>query len=225
MLDAWAVYLNKPDPADPKRTVWQRRLIDIRPLKPLLDIPPPIFRDKIFLPLSRSFSVRNELRNHCWVWQRDSSGTLRWLHSLVGYRDGHCTGPQGQNPSADGYGVTFKPTKTITQWALMDVNGDGHPDFVYNGSPIGRMVPDAQEPQSPGTLGEFRETQVEVVVDFIGSVEVRALINVAGVKLEAGRDIADDDPNRLPLRIPFWCRGHQFSRRRSRLLPGAALAV
>ena len=36
VLDAWAVYLNKPDAVDPKRTVWQRRLIDIRPLKPLL---------------------------------------------------------------------------------------------------------------------------------------------------------------------------------------------
>ena len=34
--------------------------------------------------------------------------------------------------------------------------------------------------------------------DFVGSVDVRALINVAGVQLKAGQDRGDDDPNQPP---------------------------
>ena len=32
VLNAWAVYLNTPDPQDPNHIIWERREIDIRPL-------------------------------------------------------------------------------------------------------------------------------------------------------------------------------------------------
>ena len=40
VLNAWAVYLNKPDPQDPNRITWERREIDIRPLLKYLPTSP-----------------------------------------------------------------------------------------------------------------------------------------------------------------------------------------
>src|SRR5262249_26874559 len=62
-LNAWVVYLNKPDQQDPNLVAWIRREIDIRPLlKYLPTSPAVIFQgpDGIFLPLSSTVTGHDQ---------------------------------------------------------------------------------------------------------------------------------------------------------------------
>ena len=200
--NAWVVYLNTPHPADPKRIVWQRRLIDIRPLIRALGLTEPGIFEPVRVPLSQSVTVQNRHFNHCWQWHTDASGTFDWHSSLLGYNiaSGICKGPQGQRGDLDDFGWTDQAAKTITQWQLLDLNGDGYPDFVYMpsdvNSGIGTVSSDVPRPFSDGFPGQFFETVEIQVNDIRGSADVMALINVAGVHLKAGQDqVVDTDPD------------------------------
>jgi RHS repeat-associated protein len=62
--------------------------------------------------------------------------------------------------------------RTITEFELRDINGDGYPDFVYNASAVRTSGAGATVPG-----------------DMIGSRDVKALINMAGVHLASGTSL------------------------------------
>src|SRR5262249_55227624 len=132
--NAWVVHLNKPDPQDPNLIVWETSYIDIRPLLQYLPNTPGAMVQKpdgVFLALSSTATGHDQLFNHCW--QGSGSG---WVESIQGYVKGNCPLPQGQEPLSPGFAWTDLTDRTITQWELRDINGDGYPDLVFDTSPV-----------------------------------------------------------------------------------------
>jgi RHS repeat-associated protein len=189
----WSVYLNTPHPADPNAIVWLIRKIPTAPIRQhLLEAgyhPNLINGD---LPLEMFAHTHDSLYNLCWKWAKDSTGTLRWSLSLEGYSgpdNNKCTPPQGQMTGRSDFAAIDLAAKTITEWELRDINGDGYPDFVYNASPVGGLHPnDVDNPlpsQAGSFAGQFTQTQKRVTRDILGeSRDVKALLNVAGVHLD-----------------------------------------
>jgi RHS repeat-associated protein len=69
------------------------------------------------------------------------------------------------------FSAANKLKRTITEFELRDVNGDGYPDFVYNASSV----------RTSGVAGEQG--------DMVGSRNVMVLINTAGVHLQNGEQL------------------------------------
>jgi RHS repeat-associated protein len=187
--DSWVVHLNMPDPADPNKSVDVPRLISTTPMRLALNHKPgrARFSETDPVPLARITSVQDTTLNTCWMWVHDpleASWTQRPPSECPGF-------PPDE----------IKPEKTITEWALKDINGDGYPDFIYNDSPVAYTRDLAEEvgyylrlPTAPGTdAGQHAVTQTPV--DIAGSREVMALINTAGVHLANGNfDFASPIP-------------------------------
>ena len=82
----------------------------------------------------------------------------------------------------DAHSNPIRLERTIKEWELRDINGDGYPDFVYNALLVDLV---AKPPSTPGTfIGQIVE--VYKGWDFTGSTDVKALINMTGVHLTDG---------------------------------------
>jgi RHS repeat-associated protein len=188
----WTVLLNTPDPSDPNKIVWVSRSISTAPLTQALIAAGYVGIGSdpatAYLPLATMTTTNDSLFNQCWKWDTDSNGVLRWILTIAGYSgpdDNRCAGPQGQLPSADGYASIDGPKKTITEWEVRDINGDGYPDFVYNASQMANVLGPNTPPQVPGSfVGQFQETRRTATSDIGGSRDVKALLNIAGVHLD-----------------------------------------
>jgi RHS repeat-associated protein len=205
--ERWMVYLNVPAPGDGRRVSWVPRAISTAPLIQRLQEAGYEFLDpSLPLPLARTTTTHDSLFNQCWRWQQDGAGTFSWVPSIAGFsgpESNRCHLPQGMDQNAPDFGSQDLATKTITEWELKDINGDGYPDFVYNGSPVAANVGGNPPPMQPGIFeGQFRETQRGVIHDIIGSRDIKALINVAGVHLNPGY-LGNIDPNLPPFTDAF----------------------
>jgi RHS repeat-associated protein len=184
----WVVYFNSPEPGLNFPYSFVRQLIPIGPIRQhLLDAGYGATIAKYgdnFLPLGRSATTRDTVYNQCWKWAADPNGTIRWILTIQGYfasGNNRCTPPQGQLGGRSDFDGFDQSEKTITEWELRDLNGDGYPDFVYNASPVTGIEPPNPPPDFPGHfVGEFFETQKLMVRDIAGSSDIRALINLTG---------------------------------------------
>jgi RHS repeat-associated protein len=116
----WVVYLNTR--MDANRVVWERRTIDITPLaEELASNGHAVGGD--FLPLSRRATGTDVKGPQCWIYD----GT-NWHWYVLGLATGKCAGGVlSDRPTG--------PERTFVEWELMDLNGDGYPDFVFNTLP------------------------------------------------------------------------------------------
>jgi hypothetical protein len=215
----WTVLLNTPDPSDPNKIVWVSRSISTAPLTQALIAAGYVGIGSdpatAYLPLAAMTTTNDSLFNQCWKWDTDSNGVLRWILTIAGYSgpdDNRCAGPQGQLPSADGYASIDGPKKTITEWEVRDINGDGYPDFVYNASQMANVLGPNTPPQVPGSfVGQFQETRRTATSDIGGSRDVKALLNIAGVHLDTTLSAGHRGSRRIgrmwrwPLGSPFHC--------------------
>ena len=160
-IDHWIVHLNTPDPADPGKIVWVDVKIPVAPMRAALNTTGLVFGR---VPLARNTSLRSVFA-HCWFWEGFNG---RWQEDVV---KGCSDIPAG-----------FSLTKTITEFELKDVNGDGYPDFVFNASTVNVTDPVVKPPipsnpmQSPACL-------TLVSPDMSGSHDIKVLINTAGAHL------------------------------------------
>ncbi|MDC8016241.1 RHS repeat domain-containing protein [Tahibacter soli] len=158
--DHWTIHLNAPSEWDAKAITWRNVVVSIdAPRNALAATGANISR----LPLAR-VTLLPQLFAHCWYWES------RWKEdSLAGCSDI----PAGASLP-----------KTITEFALRDVNGDGYPDFVYNASPVNVVDPVAKPP-IPTDPFPLQRASTTVSPDMQGSRDVRVLMNVAGTHLAA----------------------------------------
>lgn len=119
-INHWIIHLNKPDPTDATKSVFVDIRIPVTFMRLALNTTGLPFGR---IPLARKTTVLENFA-HCWVWTSFGTsfgGTPHWSFSF----------PQS---CTDIPLDSHRRKRTITEFELRDINGDGYPDFVYNAS-------------------------------------------------------------------------------------------
>lgn len=168
----WVMYLNTPDPAAPSQSKWVRRTIATAALmQQLKSRGYPV--SATHFPLARRLTMLESARVTCWF-----PLSIEWFQFTEE--------EQSSNLGCDVYTGPFQ-NKSMTDWELKDINGDGYPDLVFNSSPI---VSQYQ------VLYDERQTQTQCcasVVEILTLMpragnhnKLEAVFNVAGMNLTDG---------------------------------------
>lgn len=183
-LNKWIVHLNVPDPTDPNKSLDVIRTISTDPMRDAVNrLSRPLGIVRIGnepMPISRTTLVEDTTFDTCWKWT-----VVFNMPAWSGTDDRDCPNfPSGPRK--------VKPEKSITEWALKDVNGDGYPDFVYNEGRIVHANP-FYPPSSPGNvLGQT--VTVRIPAGLYGSKKVMALVNTIGMHMTNSSDVAFASP-------------------------------
>src|SRR5262245_26283182 len=119
--DRWVVYLNTP--GGPSGIKWERRSLSVRDLRAALVSAGHVLHGD-HVPLSRRSTGANIRIWKCWLWQ---NGDWHWF--AEGFANHRCQG------TADDV-LDRAAERTFIEWELLDLNGDGYPDFVFNTTPV-----------------------------------------------------------------------------------------
>lgn len=176
--DNWLVYLNVPDATDTGAGTFLSppRKIPTARVRAALNTAGLSF-DRV--PLARKVTVPERPYVTCWI-NRLIQGRLIWM---VSARDdaANCAGAPPENLRK----------RTITEFELKDVNGDGYPDFLYNASRVfvdtHDSPPQPDFPPPPESPSVFVATTL--TSDLSGSRDVKALINTAGVHIADAEEV------------------------------------
>lgn len=175
---AWTVYLNTPDPTDAAKVAYQKRSYATAGLLSRLRAA-GLWEGDDKLPLASRSTASDKSFRVCVKWNGQA-----WVEFEDEGAGGNCPIGGQLDPRS------VLPEKTITQWELRDVNGDGYPDFVFNSSNvalIGTLAAPARPTQpNPPT----RITHRDVNLDFTahGANQILAELNVMGVLSRLGGD-------------------------------------
>ena len=176
-IDHWIIHLNTPDPTDPTKSVFVPIRIPVTQMRLALNTTGLSFGR---VPLARNTTVQENYA-YCWEWV----GVPGLWVKMAGSSVSRCP-----EVPVD----TERRTRTITEFELTDVNGDGYPDFVYNASAVAVRTRDPlpanyvpPPPQDPTQQGQH--TSLMFAGDMAGSRDVMVLINTAGVHLADGTDL------------------------------------
>lgn len=186
--DKWIVHLNTPDPTDPSKSLDVVRTISTAPMRDAINrLSQRLGHIRIDnnrpVPLSRVVTLGDKTFNTCWRWDGPKENPF-WAQILPS----DC--PSNGSSSEDSEKERLE--KTITEWALKDVNGDGYPDFVYNEGHTLTHSPEVLV-ASPGTV--FRQTMsVRIPADLYGSKKVMVLVNTVGVHMTKDNNAAFTSP-------------------------------
>jgi RHS repeat-associated protein len=183
----WVVYLNTPD-SGPSGIKWVRRKISIAKLYEHLSGHGHIFLGN-YVPLTRRFTAHEFTSIQCFRWDPTQQ---KWEDYPLGWGT-DCVRSDPSKPL-----VTDEGELTITEWDLIDLNGDGYPDVVFNSAPF-QLVSLSSRPSfvpTPPNEEHFTiatEEQVEVrPVSWINGKpnpidnHIDAVINVLGVHFDDG---------------------------------------
>jgi hypothetical protein len=166
--DHWVIYINTPE--GPSGIKWERRSFSVKGLREMLvGLGHKIDGDH--LPLSRRATGTNLQIWECWRWENN-----QWNWYSAGFSNHRCQGVEGQI-----YGRGSE--RTFVEWELVDLNGDGYPDFVFDSTPVDfqRIVP----PTSP-TPTDGATFNAEVWEQFAPKLtnEIRVALNVRGLRFD-----------------------------------------
>jgi hypothetical protein len=185
----WVVYLNTPDPSDPRFTQWVTRSYSVQHLAAQLAAR-GFAVDPNRLPLALRSTRRPHTEKQCWLWQRG-----HWTNARRGFDLGLCDGPE----QSDG------PETTFTEWEFTDVNGDGYPDVVFNSSPVGVAIEETPVPSDPPPepdLPAWVTSSSTSIPTLPSSNGIDAVLNVLGVRF--GVDAQPFSPA-VRIRTPAQC--------------------
>jgi hypothetical protein len=167
----WIVYLNKPD-TGPSGIKWVRRAYDVTRLRADL-ASHGLTVPANYLPLSRRISGRQHQAWQCFKW--DTSTTTYVVDPV----DSDCTGTR----------TTLQPAgveQTFVEWEVLDVNGDGYPEVVFNASAT--QLTGDKPITFAGNTELFKRT---FTLRRVGSADVYAAFNVAGAAIYNDNDQHD----------------------------------
>jgi RHS repeat-associated protein len=171
----WVIYLNTPDPTKPGDVRWVRRSISTAYLAQQLNSR-GLAVDPAHVPLSRRATYRDWFTTQCWIYQSGWTLTNKpWL-----------CGP----PPASAVETT------ITEWEVLDVNGDSYPDVVFDSAPVVNTVQTSAPPDYEGYEGELYAT-VTVHTQALPVGRLDAVLNVVGTRLTSG----DEQPFSAPITV------------------------
>jgi len=169
----WVVYLNTPD-SGPSGVKWVRRKISIERLYHHLSIRGHMV-DANYVPLSRRFTGHQYTKNLCLIWNGST-----WQNFPQGWAEGRCDGVPNE--------VTDWGEVTVTEWDVMDVNGDGYPDVVLNRYRVDLITSQPPDGTQVGAAGGFRE-QHKVRPVSGPPYEINAVLNLRGILFEDGDNL------------------------------------
>ncbi len=175
--DHWVVYLNTPDPNGVK---WVRRSFSVIHLRETLVSSGHLIEGP-YVPLSRRATGTDIKIWECWRW----NGT-QWQWYSQGFSNHRCEGVEQQV-------VERGSERTFVEWQLVDLNGDGYPDFVFNSSPVDFQLRPPPSTPTPVT-GAVWPTDFGVGGPFWEPFsprptnEVRGSLNVRGVRFDTDAD-------------------------------------
>ena len=158
--DHWLLYLNTPVANAEYEIQWVERQIYVGRIKDYLaaqgfSFGPSYLPDSGRLPISRTKVSENigpvKCKTHEWVgwaWQE--------LNQSCALDQGEVEGILG-DLTIKGNGAAHE---SIAEWKVLDVNGDGYPDFVSNDTPLRKSQGLSREAgQSPGDCDYFRRQE------------------------------------------------------------------
>jgi RHS repeat-associated protein len=172
-LDHWVIYLNTP--GGPTGVQWQRRSFSVTSLRAALEGGGHTL-DGPYVPLSRRATGTDLQGWRCWI----NNGTgWQWWPSP---RPPECPGDPSIVEIASG-------EKTYVEWDLIDLNGDGYPDFVFDSKPVDvqGFEPCPLPAGATGTINQHSLIQFSPGGCNLSN-EVRASFNVVGVRFDTDRD-------------------------------------
>jgi len=160
----WVAYLNMPD-SGPSGVKWVRRELDVSRLQTQLlqhrlNVPTD------YLPLSGRKTGRDLGYHFHWVW--NDADQKYEISAALG-------DPPLLNWSGD--------EQTYTEFKVIDINGDGYPDVVFNTSPVGYPVPDPPITQN-GVNHDPYYADSHLHFGVIGPSTIGVAYNTGGVFLD-----------------------------------------
>jgi RHS repeat-associated protein len=164
----WVVYLNTPGPSGAGVT-WVRRELSTADMLHHLKLRGLDIQGD-YLPLARRFTSRDRQNGACLR----SNGTV-WEDYSAGWGTPACGSVP---PTLLSTGVE----ETFTEWELVDVNGDGYPDLVFNSSPVS-LYPQYPSVRSAGTIINIALLTKVQPKDGAAN-KVNAMLNVGGTHLD-----------------------------------------
>ena len=139
--DYWIAFLNTPDRTVPSGIKWEKRAYYVKPMR--LSFGGGFSFNSNFVPLAQRTTQSDYVEPVCWYF-KDGGWHDNWLWP--------CTQiPPGTQPEPQ---VTPPIQRTVTEWELKDINGDGFPDIVRNAQAVAlRMSGDTGHPSDAGGKG------------------------------------------------------------------------
>jgi RHS repeat-associated protein len=204
----WVIYLNTP--GGPNGVKWLRRSVSVKNLEAelvshghvLVDHHVPLSRRSTGVTAEGTFCID---RSSSTAPYTPYSGTVQ---DDAGHVIVHCN-DQGVPDTAPPPiciqpGICKPPAgieKTFVEWDLLDLNGDGYPDFAYNSAPVNYVV-------TPGTNGRpfdhgngwFGDTHNVFALPVTTSV--RVAFNILGVHLDSDPDASSPFARSIPVNLP-----------------------
>jgi RHS repeat-associated protein len=167
----WTIYLNTP--GGPTGVRWKRTSFDVTLLAAELSSRGHELAGNR-VPLARRATSGSITLSICWRWLEDEED---WVWFDDGWGE-VCFSP------APNLVLDRGPERTIVEWQLSDLNGDGYPDVVFNSTPVRFQL--LKPP--PWRPGEPRFRYGDVIVPFAPAAgnQIRAAYNVVGVRFDVG---------------------------------------
>lgn len=138
--DYWIAFLNTPDPTVPSGIKWEKRAYYVKPVRLSLA---GFGVGSSFMPLAQRTTGSDYVEPFCWVFKSGAWHATDWLFP--------CTQiPPDTQPKPY---VDPPIQRTVTEWELKDINGDGYPDIVRDAQPIAMRVSNETGHPSDGLEG------------------------------------------------------------------------